>query len=381
MVGVSIVGLLYIISNMIARSHGNYTQLLLDTTSVAYYLRTTTRGSSEDDECKAYYKSIDKEIFTEDRGLEKRAIEEMFEVSSVKRVNQSFTPLCQEDINSVKQFVFFIGYARSGHSIVASLLDAHPHMVIAHEFNLFSEWTRNQGKRLSNRTYLYNKLWANSYNNALNGWRSEQKSQKGYSLDIDSVWRGSFDKLLVIGDKSGGKTARVFQHSPDDFNKIVESLRTTVGVPIKVLHVIRNPYDMIATRLLYVAGAAQRLKSKLNATVDHKYCDILELQQRINSTIALTTQVNNFLSSTNLNVLNIHLVDLIENPGRILKEMCTFLSVECTQDYINICTKKLFKKEPRTRDTVFWPEWLVERVYTEIIKPLPSFRRYSFDGS
>ena len=380
MAGVT-VGLLYIVNDRVARSHGNYSQFKLDIESISYYLRTTNGVSSKDDECKAYYQSIDEGMSTGERSIKKRELEEMFQVPSIKRVNQSFAPLQQEDINSVKQFVFFIGYARSGHSIVASLLDAHPHMVIAHEFNLFSEWTRNRGKRLSNRTYLYNKLWANSYNSAINGWRSEQKNQKGYSLDIDSIWRGHFEKLLVIGDKSGGKTTRVYQHSPDNFNKIVESLRKTVGVPIKVLHVIRNPYDMIATRLLYVAGAAQKLKAKLNATVDHKYCDILELQKRINSTIALTTQVNNFLLSTTLDVLNIHLVDLIEDPGRTLREMCTFLSVECTQDYMNTCMKKLYRKEPRTRDTVFWPERLVKRVYTEIIKPLPSFWRYSFDGS
>ena len=41
--------------------------------------------------------------------------------------------LPQSVIDGVKTFVFFIGYARSGSSIVASFMDAHPHAVVSHE--------------------------------------------------------------------------------------------------------------------------------------------------------------------------------------------------------------------------------------------------------
>ena len=34
----------------------------------------------------------------------------------------------QEVINHIEKFVFFVGYPRSGHSIVGSLMDAYPHM-------------------------------------------------------------------------------------------------------------------------------------------------------------------------------------------------------------------------------------------------------------
>ena len=40
-------------------------------------------------------------------------------------------------INDVKAFVFFIGIGRSGHSIIANILDSHPHMVVSNELNLF----------------------------------------------------------------------------------------------------------------------------------------------------------------------------------------------------------------------------------------------------
>ena len=55
----------------------------------------------------------------------------------VKKNRANLAKLPSEVINGIKKFVFFVGYAcaRSGHSIVGSLMDAHPHVVIAHEFS------------------------------------------------------------------------------------------------------------------------------------------------------------------------------------------------------------------------------------------------------
>ena len=48
-----------------------------------------------------------------------------------------FQPLPLSVVDGVMAFVFFIGIGRSGHSIVASILDSHPHMVVSNELNLF----------------------------------------------------------------------------------------------------------------------------------------------------------------------------------------------------------------------------------------------------
>ena len=37
------------------------------------------------------------------------------------------------ELRTVERYCMFIGYPRSSHSLVGSLLDAHPEMVIAHE--------------------------------------------------------------------------------------------------------------------------------------------------------------------------------------------------------------------------------------------------------
>ena len=60
-------------------------------------------------------------------------------------------------INHVNHFLFFVRYARSGHSIIASMLDAHPNVVIAHEYALFVKWEHEPAQH-SSRTWLFNTL-------------------------------------------------------------------------------------------------------------------------------------------------------------------------------------------------------------------------------
>ena len=124
-------------------------------------------------------------------------------------------PLSRSDINSIKYFLLFIGWPRSCHSIVGSLLDAHPNVIVAHEFFLFTKLSED--KELSNRSRLYNQLYRNSYMSAKEGWRTSNKTQKGYSLDMAGSWQGQFTKLEVIGDKCGGELIRSYAQNSKKF--------------------------------------------------------------------------------------------------------------------------------------------------------------------
>lgn len=41
-----------------------------------------------------------------------------------------------KQLDDIKQIVLFIGHAHSGHSIIGSILDAHPDVAIANEINI-----------------------------------------------------------------------------------------------------------------------------------------------------------------------------------------------------------------------------------------------------
>ncbi len=190
-----------------------------------------------------------------------------------------FDPLPIGTINTVDRFLFFVGYARSGHSIVASMLDAHPNVVIAHEYSLFSQW-QDEPELHANKTWLFNTLYNNSRYNTYRGLRTSVAKKKGYTLHIPGWWQGAYDNTIsVIGDKSGGMTAKVFRLNGKKFASLYRQLQTTIQIPLHVVHVVRNPYDNIATMLLY----NHHLKKLGVVNETHKYKDYDELQEQITS--------------------------------------------------------------------------------------------------
>lgn len=307
------------------------------------------------------------------RNISQHHLQSQLDTFSPKR---TYSPLGHIEISSVKRFVFFVGYSRSGHSIVASLLDAHPEVIIAHEYNLFRKW-RNH--KYHNRSFLYNELYKNSYNNAEKGWRSSVKDQKGYTLAMKDMWQGSFKQLSVIGEKSGAVTAQMFDNDPLMFQQMLRELKDTVQVPVRVIHVVRNPYDMISTRLLYVDGESK--KYKVPASVYRKHQSPLMLGQQVNRTIHIVQNVQELLLSSNFTTLEVHLADLVRYPQHVMNNLCLFIGVPCSQDYLKKCSDKVYNKLSRTRALVDWPQSLVDKVYEMIIKPYQPFWRYSFKSS
>ncbi|CAI8049190.1 hypothetical protein GBAR_LOCUS27075 [Geodia barretti] len=112
--------------------------------------------------------------------------------------------LSERDVESIEAFVFFVGWQRSGHSIIGSLLDGHPDVVIAHEFLLFShlhEFTKKRQNQKVSRKVLFNQLVANSFRNARYGERSFFRNEKGYNLKLSGSWQGCFRSLRIWGTK------------------------------------------------------------------------------------------------------------------------------------------------------------------------------------
>ena len=129
---------------------------------------------------------------------------------------KQFSPLSSSDVEQVETFIFFLGHARSGHSIVGSILDAHSHVILAHEANLFltlNEDLSSKRPQYNNKSVIFNALWKNSFDSSTSGLRTEEGKahKKGYTLAIDGLYQGTFvAPIQVIGDKSGGHTTGLF---------------------------------------------------------------------------------------------------------------------------------------------------------------------------
>ena len=58
----------------------------------------------------------------------------------------------------------------------------------------------------------------------------------------------------VIGDKRGGGTTMELTEKPEKF-AVLKELNESLGIPLKFLHVIRNPFDVISTWVLRLLNA------------------------------------------------------------------------------------------------------------------------------
>ena len=334
--------------------------------------------------------------------------------------------LTKDVIDGIKTFVIFIGYPRSGHSIVGSLMDAHPHMVIANEFMLLRNWKyfsdrqKESGEAnpfYQHKSYLFNTLYRRSYWDTTDGLRSEKNTEKNYTLSMDSLWQGNFDKYIsIIGDKSGGVTSTTYLTSKTTFSRYFEELRTTIKLPIKAVHVVRNPYDQISTCALYedyvhlpefikVAlkdiDSTQKVLKRKSVTVAKYKAAMTALQAKgDNETFAAARYSNEVILQNCIhklaagasavtkmadligpsNVIEVHNPDFVSDPKDTVGKLCSSLEVECAPEYLEACANKVFKSVSRTRDMLLWSPKMIAKVEEEVIQTYPFFNRYSFES-
>lgn len=241
-------------------------------------------------------------------------------------------PAYSDTFLPVKTFCLFIGYPRSGHSLVGSLLDAHPNIVIANELDVLKYFPR--GMKKDQVFYL---LLRNSERYARRG-----RVQTGYNYDVPGQWQGSFSELKVIGDKKGGMTT---QRIGRNYN-LLDLIPRTVGVPVKYVHVVRNPFDNITTMAL-------RTNSNLEAETEH-YFGLCRINQNIKDRVGKE------------NIVEMRHEDIIQDPARVLKRSTDFLEVSSSEEYIKSCSEIVSTKQSMTRKKVDWPESLINLVQGRI---------------
>jgi hypothetical protein len=223
----------------------------------------------------------------------------------------------------------FIGYPRSGHSLVGSLLDAHENILIAHEANVLERIDEP-----ISREDIYLELWENSWQQAEN-----TRQETGYSYAVNGQLQGDVTELRVIGDKKGGRSSAQIDQRPE----LIDILRQKLGDHrLRLLHVTRHPLDNITTIHTRASENPKRPGQTLPAAIDFYFqrCDaVAKIRARLGS-----------------DVFDLRLEDLVEEPKRVLSDCCAFLGVPAGDDYLEACSKIVFGKPNQTRGKVDWPE-------------------------
>ena len=107
--------------------------------------------------------------------------------------------LNSKTVNNVETMLMFIAFKRSGHTLIGSLLDAHPNMIIANEYDILSNW-KKYAPKFRNRQYLFEQLYTNSYLEAHEGDRSSKDClpKTKYHYLVPNQWQGQFDKKIKV---------------------------------------------------------------------------------------------------------------------------------------------------------------------------------------
>ncbi|MDP9479667.1 MAG: sulfotransferase [Actinomycetota bacterium] len=229
----------------------------------------------------------------------------------------------------VEVYCMFVGYPKSGHSLFGSLLDAHPEAIIAHEQDALRYLRVGFG-----RTQLFHLLLENSrrYAEAGRDWNV-------YSYRVPGQWQGRFRKLRVIGDKKGALSTIRLDKDPG----LQHKLRKTVGVSVKYVHVVRNPYDNISTMFRdgvfdWKSGGRGR-----------------DLKRNIEDYFSLCEAMRRFKERTDpSDVFEVRHEEIVADPERELRRLCAFLNLEAPEDYLRDCSGMVFRSPSRSRNKVEW---------------------------
>lgn len=244
--------------------------------------------------------------------------------------------------SDVNTYVLFIGYPRSGHSLVGFLIDAHPNAIIASQTNVLRYLRHGFSPRQA-----FHCILENSRKVARVGreWRP-------YSYAVPNQWQGRFDQLRVIGDCTGLSRVR---NDPPVLKSVQQKLE---GIRLKLIHVIRNPYDNISTMTRVRRSELAKL-----VNVYFSMCEVVtRIQQQIDPAM----------------IYDLRHEDLIADPKAALHGLCGFLGLTAEQSYYEDCASIIFKSPRKTRKDMPWTPELIASV-TEQSSKFPFLHGYTFE--
>lgn len=252
--------------------------------------------------------------------------------------------------DEVETFCLFVGYSRSGHSLVAACLDAHRHAAIAHEQKtLLYVHGGFRGKLLSALLLRNTETVGHT-----RGWRG----RRPYDYEIPWPWQGRVERLRVLGDKDGEDAACRFESDP----WLLDRLRQAVDVPVRFVHVVRNPFDNVATMA--------------NRAAETGPFDLAAAVARYRYLVGANAQVLDRVGDA---ALTVHHDAFVAHPEAELGRLCRWLGLDPEPDYLAACASIVFERPRRTRDSVEWPAALRTEIEA-LIDRTPFLSRYSFDG-
>ncbi len=241
----------------------------------------------------------------------------------------------------LERFVIFLGYPRSGHSLLGSVLDAHPEMILAHEQDVLRYL-----KYGFDRQRIMALLMRNSMRAAQKG-----RDWSGYSYRMPDQYQGTFRRLRAIGDKKGANTTRRLAKDPT----LLDHLEEKVGLPIRIVHVKREPLDNISRMVLRDRTRKGRSPSRQDIRKE------MEHYLHLRGTVEDIRQ-----GAWEECFIDIELEGLIADPYKEIGSLLEKLHMERDEGHLKASSDLVFDMPRRASSELEWPEDLKEELLARL---------------
>lgn len=224
------------------------------------------------------------------------------------------------DASAVSSFCLFVGHPRSGITLVGQLLNAHPEILVCHELDVLRYV--DAGLR---RDELFELIVRRNDDFVEGG-----TTWAGYDYEVPGWPQTGRRGIRVIGDKHGAAATTRLTIDPG----LLDRLAATVDLPVRMIHVVRDPRDAIPTMM-----------RKGNRTFDNAFdyyfagCPTLDRLHR-EAADGLTV---------------VHFESFVDDPVDQLRDLVEFLGLDAPAGYLDACAGIVFDVPRTTRDTVEWP--------------------------
>ena len=147
----------------------------------------------------------------------------------------------------------------------------------------------------------------------------------------------------MIGDKKAQGTSDELLRDPE----LLDRFRDFVGLPIKFVHIVRNPFDTISTvvRRSLIPGKnfwsqTVRPEKAIDLYFDRWNAGVLQTRDAVAADDWHT----------------IHLESLVEEPKKEVGKVCDFLGVSREDTYLQQCSDLIWESPRTTRGKMWWTQ-------------------------
>lgn len=241
--------------------------------------------------------------------------------------------LSPELFQHVTSFCLFVGHNKSGASMTSALLDAHPDAAFADEEDALQYVPA--GFR---REQIFHLLLWGARREAMKG-RVTARRLTPYSYSVPGQWQGRHRTLRVVGDSTTGTSTRRLARDPQLLARL-EALMG--GVEVKLIQVVRNPYDPISVMMV-------RGRRSFENAIEHYFAHcgaLVELQRRLGPERLHAVRYEEFVRS----------------PEATLAGLCRFLALDPAEDYLRACAGIMRAAPDTHRQMVPWGPREIEAV-------------------